>query len=87
MAFWQEKFRRNVGRDARAQAALDACGWRSFVVWECEIRNANLLMIRLRAFLGDQWRAGSAVRAEIIARKIIASWPRLRRFLQSHSTV
>jgi DNA mismatch endonuclease (patch repair protein) len=59
VAFWQEKFQRNTERDAKAQAALAACGWRSFVVWECELPKANLLMIRLRAFLGDKWRAGT----------------------------
>ena len=34
--FWQEKFDRNVQRDRRDQAALEASGWHVHVVWECE---------------------------------------------------
>ena len=37
IAFWQEKFDRNVARDARNEAAIRALGWRYFVVWECEL--------------------------------------------------
>ena len=37
--FWTEKFRRNVARDQRNEAALRALGWRVFVIWECETRN------------------------------------------------
>ncbi|TFI57516.1 DNA mismatch endonuclease Vsr [Sphingomonas parva] len=35
--FWQEKFDRNVQRDARNVAAIEAEGWRVIVVWECEL--------------------------------------------------
>jgi DNA mismatch endonuclease (patch repair protein) len=49
--FWHAKFDRNVERDREAFAALDACGWRQLVIWECEIPDANLLMIRVAAFL------------------------------------
>lgn len=35
-AFWQEKFDRNVERDRRDQAILEAEGWHVHVVWECE---------------------------------------------------
>ena len=37
------KLARNVERDAAADAALTAAGWRVFVVWECEIDNAERL--------------------------------------------
>lgn len=36
-AFWQEKFDRNVSRDKRSAAALEAAGWRVFIAWECEL--------------------------------------------------
>ena len=52
-AFWRDKLQRNTERDATAQAALAACGWRALIVWECEIADTKLLMIRLKAFLGD----------------------------------
>lgn len=35
--FWQDKFDRNVVRDARAREALEAAGWRVFVAWECDL--------------------------------------------------
>lgn len=34
---WQEKFQRNVGRDARNVKALTDLGWRVLIVWECEL--------------------------------------------------
>lgn len=33
--FWEAKFVANVARDLRAIKALEAGGWRVFVVWEC----------------------------------------------------
>lgn len=36
-AFWQEKFERNVQRDARVQDELEAAGWRVLIAWECEL--------------------------------------------------
>jgi len=39
--FWEEKFRRNVERDASAQAALAQAGWRVFIVWECDLGSAR----------------------------------------------
>ena len=51
--FWQTKFRRNVERDARVRAELEALGWRVLVVSECETRDVERLAARLRAALGD----------------------------------
>ena len=36
VAFWTEKFSRNVARDRRAAEALRTRGWRVLVIWECE---------------------------------------------------
>ena len=49
--FWQEKFGRNVERDARKEAELRATGWSVEIVWECETRIPESLTIRLRALL------------------------------------
>ena len=40
MAFWQEKFDRNVARDRRNEEKYAEMGWRLLVVWECELRPA-----------------------------------------------
>lgn len=37
IGFWQEKFDRNVARDARSVELLKAQGWTVIVVWECEL--------------------------------------------------
>jgi len=50
--YWQPKLQRNVERDARVQAELADMGWDVFIVWECEVKNTDLLKERLLGFLG-----------------------------------
>lgn len=50
-SFWQAKFDRNVERDSRNQQQLRETGWNILVVWECEIRDLNILARRLQNFL------------------------------------
>lgn len=49
--FWQAKFRRNVERDAEVTEQLAAAGWRSLVIWECELRDQVAVEGRVREFL------------------------------------
>lgn len=49
--FWRPKLRRNVERDAEVREQLTAAGWRSLVVWECELRDPLAVQDRLRDFL------------------------------------
>lgn len=37
--FWIAKFEGNVLRDARNMAKLHETGWRTAIVWECEVRD------------------------------------------------
>ena len=46
--YWLPKLARNAERDARSKAALEAAGWRVFVVWECETKDRQALARRLR---------------------------------------
>lgn len=50
-SFWAKKLDQNVLRDSRARVALEERGWRTVVIWECEVvesRNlASLLESRL----------------------------------------
>jgi len=50
--FWEEKFKRNVERDARNRAELESMGWRVEVVWECETKKEEDLDRRLRGIMG-----------------------------------
>ena len=36
--FWRDKFKRNVARDKKEHAALEAAGWHVIVLWECEVK-------------------------------------------------
>lgn len=38
--FWAEKFKANVARDMKHEAALVAAKWRVAIVWECRIKNS-----------------------------------------------
>ena len=49
--YWQAKFDRNVARDEKAVAALEADGWDVLVVWECETKDAGALRETLSSFL------------------------------------
>lgn len=41
--FWLPKLERNTERDQRKAAELAEMGWRLHVVWECQIRNGDLI--------------------------------------------
>ena len=42
--FWESKFNENVKRDKSHQKKLSAIGWKFIIVWECEIKDKNLLI-------------------------------------------
>ena len=50
--YWCAKFTGNVARDARVAAELKALGWKTIVVWECELNDVGRLQNRLKSFLG-----------------------------------
>lgn len=50
--FWLPKLEGNRLRDARKLEELDQLGWTSLVIWECELKDMNLLEKRLKTFLG-----------------------------------
>lgn len=37
--FWQKKLENNIARDARNISNLTTLGWKTLVVWECEINS------------------------------------------------
>ena len=58
VAYWQPKLERNRARDQQNFAALEAAGWKSLAVWECETRDESALARRLKTFLGCPPRLG-----------------------------
>jgi DNA mismatch endonuclease (patch repair protein) len=49
--YWVPKFQRNKDRDVQNRAELRKLGWRSLVVWECELKRPSQLEKKLRRFL------------------------------------
>lgn len=49
--YWVGKIARNRERDQDHLAALDALGWKSLVIWECELKEPGRVRDRLEAFL------------------------------------
>lgn len=39
--FWNKKFKYNTERDERNYSKLKEMGWKTLVVWECEIRHGD----------------------------------------------
>jgi DNA mismatch endonuclease (patch repair protein) len=52
-SFWIAKFARNAARDQRALDDLEALGWKTLVVWECEISDRQSLSVKIRMFLDN----------------------------------
>ena len=50
--FWAAKRARTVERDAAAAQQLEAAGWETLTVWECELKDQGVLEQQLRDFLG-----------------------------------
>ncbi|PXA68299.1 very short patch repair endonuclease [Cryobacterium arcticum] len=51
-AFWEEKRRRTVVRDAVKRDELEALGWSVLNIWECELRDLARLDDSIVQFLG-----------------------------------
>ncbi len=49
--YWLPKLARNKQRDAEHQAQLYTLGWGVLVLWECEIKDLDILKVRIREFL------------------------------------
>jgi DNA mismatch endonuclease, patch repair protein len=49
--YWLQKITRNKERDAAHLAALKELGWRSLIIWECELKEPKKVAHRLSQFL------------------------------------
>ena len=50
LEYWLPKFMRTVERDSKHLNTLREMGWKTLVVWECELKDADALAGRLKAF-------------------------------------
>lgn len=51
VTFWKQKFGSNVERDSIVAKALRRAGWRSLVIWECQLKSAPSVERRIKRFL------------------------------------
>lgn len=51
MDFWQKKFKANIERDVRVIKELKDLGWNILIVWECEIKDMEILKNKIYKFL------------------------------------
>jgi DNA mismatch endonuclease (patch repair protein) len=50
-AYWRGKIERNRARDRQTLKTLSQSGWRTLVIWECEMKDEAALRKRLLSFL------------------------------------
>jgi DNA mismatch endonuclease (patch repair protein) len=46
VTFWERKFAENIARDRRAMCELEKLGWRTLVVWQCELTKHTVATIK-----------------------------------------
>lgn len=49
--FWDKKLSRNAERDKNNLKKLAELGWESLVVWQCEMKNLEILSEKLNRFM------------------------------------
>lgn len=54
--YWLKKISGNRARDQKSLERLAAMGWRSLVIWECDLRNEQRTKVEVRRFLKTQYR-------------------------------
>lgn len=55
--FWESKFRKNEERDRIVMKKLKKLGWKTIVIWECEISNFDTITHNLNKHLGELRKA------------------------------
>ena len=49
--FWEKKFKENIERDKKTQEKLKNLGWKTKIVWECEIKKQDKLIKKIEDVL------------------------------------
>lgn len=50
--YWRNKLARNVARDSATRRALKHSGWKSLILWECELSQLERVSSKISSFLG-----------------------------------
>jgi len=49
--FWDKKLDRNIVRDSQKESELKNSGWKVLIIWDCEIKDEELLIKKVEYFL------------------------------------
>ena len=49
--FWNNKINANIMRDQKNQNILQEQGWSVLVIWQCELRDTDILIEKIKRFL------------------------------------
>jgi len=50
-SYWTKKLKRNIQRDAENLRKLKELDWNSMIIWECEIKNREVITRKIHRFL------------------------------------
>jgi DNA mismatch endonuclease (patch repair protein) len=53
LSFWLPKFEKNKTRDTENVNSIISLGWKPLVIWQCEIKNKDVLIEKIRVFLDN----------------------------------
>lgn len=53
LTFWIPKIAKNIERDQNVINKLNETGWKSLIIWECEIKDIEKISKRIIKFLGE----------------------------------
>lgn len=68
--YWGPKIAKNKERDARNEERLAELGWRSAIVWQCDLKNEKVVQKRLTKYLGSSKTKKNIVRDAKARRKL-----------------
>jgi DNA mismatch endonuclease (patch repair protein) len=49
--YWQPKLEQNINRDRTKVEQIESLGWQSLIIWQCEMKDLDVLRNQLRIFL------------------------------------
>ena len=49
--YWESKIKRNSDRDSSNLLKLEAMGWSSLIIWECELKEVEKVKLKIKCFL------------------------------------
>lgn len=51
--YWASKFEKNVNKFTRDKEKLQSLGWRVLVVWECELKEKNIMIEKVKGVINN----------------------------------